>query len=180
VKKIQISVYHEDNAKRRKKLVRRMVVESESGKRLTAGRAAKIIARHFPEHGNPLIVIKVDEGWWSSRTIRPTEKCSYHYHWEHVIVHKEEHPDLWEVDESKATETVYIQLLDEGVTCYRPTKGVRIRDMVFKILAVENYDPEDEKWEFLPGSIVRCEKMILEGASESSERLVAVDLAEEE
>lgn len=72
VKKIHISVYHKDSAKRQKKLVRRLVIESESDKRMTAGRAAKIIARHFPEHGNPLIVIKVDEGWWSSRTIKPT------------------------------------------------------------------------------------------------------------
>ena len=100
MKKIHISIYHENKSKREKKLVRRMVVESESDKRMTAGRAAKIIARHFPEHGDPLIVIRVEDGWWSRRAIKPTEKCSFHYHWEYVIVHKEEHSDPWEGDES--------------------------------------------------------------------------------
>lgn len=50
--------------------------------------------------------------------------------------------------------------------------------MVFRVLKTEKYDPEDEKWEFLPGSVVRCEKKILSGASETSEKLVAVALAE--
>jgi len=30
--------------------------------------------------------------------------------------------------------------------------------MVFEVLPTDNYDPDDEHWEFLPGKIVRCGK----------------------
>jgi hypothetical protein len=69
---------------------------------------------------------------------------------------------------------IYIQLLDEGVDVWRPTEGEMIADMVFKVLPTENYDPEDEHWEFPPGTIVRCEKQILYGR-EAHEELVAVE-----
>jgi hypothetical protein len=56
------------------------------------------------------------------------------------------------------TFTIYINLLNEGVPVGRPTQGRLIRDMVFEVLPTDNYDPEDEDWEFLPGKIVKCIK----------------------
>ena len=53
---------------------------------------------------------------------------------------------------------VYVQLLGEGTTVFRPTKALRIRADVVQLLATDDYDPEDEDWEFKPGSIVRIEK----------------------
>lgn len=58
---------------------------------------------------------------------------------------------------------VYVRLLEEGTEVFRPTNAVYISNEAFKLLPCEGYDPEDEKWEFLPGSIVRCEKRVLEG-----------------
>ncbi|MHB1457635.1 MAG: hypothetical protein ACYC0V_12045 [Armatimonadota bacterium] len=74
----------------------------------------------------------------------------------------------WEV------ETIYIQLLDEGTPTWRPTTGEKKREGVYRVLPTDNYDPEDETWEFLPGTIVRCEEMILHGPrNEPTLRMVA-------
>ena len=35
--------------------------------------------------------------------------------------------------------------------------AVGLGDGLFKLLATVNYDPEDEHWEFPPGSVVRWE-----------------------
>ena len=56
-------------------------------------------------------------------------------------------------------EVVYVSLLDEGVPVSRPTTGVKLRDNVFLLEATADYDPEDETWEFPPGSIVVVELM---------------------
>lgn len=69
---------------------------------------------------------------------------------------------------------IYIQLLDEGTPVWRPTEGEMVADMVFKVLPTENYDPEDEHWEFPPGTIVRCKKQIKHN-QEAQEVLVAVE-----
>jgi hypothetical protein len=55
------------------------------------------------------------------------------------------------------TDVVYVRLLDEGTEVWRPTKGIRISDQVYMLLATADYDPETESWKFPPGSIVRCE-----------------------
>ena len=54
------------------------------------------------------------------------------------------------------TVEVYIQLLEEGTPTARPTRAIPLGNGLYKILATPDYDPEDEIWEFLPGSIVRC------------------------
>ncbi|MEQ1888990.1 MAG: hypothetical protein ABL951_07400 [Alphaproteobacteria bacterium] len=59
------------------------------------------------------------------------------------------------VDESVE---IYVSLLEEGTPTARPTLAIPLSNGLFKILPASNYDPEDEIWEFLPGSIVRCEK----------------------
>jgi hypothetical protein len=54
------------------------------------------------------------------------------------------------------TETIYIRLLDEGTDVWRPTLGRRVGPMTYEVLPTPNYDPGDEKWEFVPGRVVRC------------------------
>jgi hypothetical protein len=64
-------------------------------------------------------------------------------------------------------------LLDEGTDVFRPTLADRTSDGFYKLRSTEDYDPEDEHWEFLPGQVVKCKSMKLHGG----ERLVAVALA---
>jgi hypothetical protein len=66
--------------------------------------------------------------------------------------------------------TIFIHLEDEGVDVWRPAKAKRLADGSYRLLAAPGYDPEDEKWEFPPGSIVRCQRRKLSGG----EKLVAV------
>jgi hypothetical protein len=53
---------------------------------------------------------------------------------------------------------IYVQLLDEGTPTTRPTEAMELGAGLFKVLPVSNYDPEDEKWEFPPGSVVKVKK----------------------
>jgi hypothetical protein len=55
-----------------------------------------------------------------------------------------------------ATETVYVELLDEGTVTYRPVDAEPLGDGRFRLIATSDYDPEDETWGFLPGAVVRC------------------------
>lgn len=54
------------------------------------------------------------------------------------------------------TETIYINLLEEGSPTARPTQAESLGNGTFRVLPTPNYDPENEIWEFLPGTIVRC------------------------
>jgi hypothetical protein len=54
---------------------------------------------------------------------------------------------------------IYVRLLDEGTEVGRPTEGLDLGGGFFKILPNEHYDPEEEKWEFPPGSVVRGERI---------------------
>jgi hypothetical protein len=53
-------------------------------------------------------------------------------------------------------QTIYIKLLNEGTDVWRPTIGKRIEGNIFEVLTTEDYDPDDEEWEFTPGSTVKC------------------------
>lgn len=66
--------------------------------------------------------------------------------------------------------TIYIRLLNDGTEVFRPTSAETVDSALFKVLPTSNYDPEDETWEFLPGSVVECERRRLE----EDEVLVAV------
>ena len=57
---------------------------------------------------------------------------------------------------------LYVRLLDEGTSVSRPTKAVSLGNGLFKLLPTKNYNPEDEHWEFPPGSIV-CAKEVRKG-----------------
>lgn len=61
----------------------------------------------------------------------------------------------------KETVEVYVPLKDEGTPTIRPTQAVPMGGDLFKILPTPDYDPEDETWEFLPGSVVRCDSPTL-------------------
>lgn len=54
--------------------------------------------------------------------------------------------------------TIFIQLLNEDVATARPAPAQHISRDIYKILLPDDYDPEDEEWEFLPGDTVRCEQ----------------------
>jgi hypothetical protein len=69
------------------------------------------------------------------------------------------------LDFSNQTVTIYVRLLDEGTPTSRPTQAERVGADSFRLLATPNYDPADEHWEFLPGSIVRCEAREHDGES---------------
>ncbi len=51
---------------------------------------------------------------------------------------------------------VFVGLLDEGVDVLRPTRAVACGGSRFRLLGPEDHDPEEERWEFPPGSVVEC------------------------
>ena len=53
---------------------------------------------------------------------------------------------------------VYVRLLNEGTEVSRPTEARDLGGGLFEILPGEHYDPEDETWEFPPGSVVRIKQ----------------------
>ena len=55
------------------------------------------------------------------------------------------------------TVVVYVPLLDEGTPTLRGTQAIPLGKDLYKLLPTSDYDPEDETWEFLPGSIVQCD-----------------------
>ncbi len=70
-------------------------------------------------------------------------------------------------------EIIYVRLLDEGVDVFRPVPAERIGEFVYKLNGYDFHDPDDEIWEFLPGTTVVIEERILSG----ERSLVAVKAA---
>lgn len=58
---------------------------------------------------------------------------------------------------------VYVRLLGEGTEVFRPTPATLVSGSTYRLVAPPDYDQEDEKWEFCPGSVVLCEPKTLEG-----------------
>ena len=54
-------------------------------------------------------------------------------------------------------QTIYVQLLDEAVECWRPVEAVMVRPGVFRIVSPPP-DPRHERWEFDSGQEVACEE----------------------
>jgi hypothetical protein len=54
----------------------------------------------------------------------------------------------------KNYQKIYIKLLEEGTPTLRPTLARFLYDGLFEVLPTQDYDPEDEMWEFKPGSYV--------------------------
>lgn len=51
--------------------------------------------------------------------------------------------------------TIYVQLLDDGLPCWRPAEAEQLADGAFRIIGKP---PEDERWAFQPGDIVQCKE----------------------
>jgi hypothetical protein len=51
---------------------------------------------------------------------------------------------------------VYVPLLNEGTPVLRPTQGVKLGENLYRVLPTKDYDPDDEEWEFPPGTVVEC------------------------
>jgi hypothetical protein len=51
--------------------------------------------------------------------------------------------------------TIFVELLEEGTTCWRPVSAERISQDTYGILDAV---PDDEIWRFQPGDIVRCKQ----------------------
>jgi len=69
---------------------------------------------------------------------------------------------------------IYVQLLNEGTEVYRPVPAIEIRNNIYKLEGREIYDPEDEEWEFKPGTLVKTERKCFE------REMVLIALQEEE
>lgn len=61
---------------------------------------------------------------------------------------------------NKNNETIYVYLLDEGTDVWRPVEAEELGNNRYRIIS-KNNKPEDEKWEFMTGDIVRCESKVL-------------------
>jgi hypothetical protein len=70
--------------------------------------------------------------------------------------------------------TVMVPLLDEAVDVWRPVHAEVLPHARYRIVT-ENSHPEDERWAFSTGEVVRCEERELEGRR----ALVAVSLADD-
>lgn len=57
---------------------------------------------------------------------------------------------------ASGTVEVYLPLLEEGTPTLRPTQAIFLGNDLYQLLPTPDYDPEDEVWEFPPGSVVRC------------------------
>jgi hypothetical protein len=49
--------------------------------------------------------------------------------------------------------TIFVELLDEGVKCWRPVSADRVSEDTYRIVGSV---PQGEVWLFQPGEIVRC------------------------
>jgi hypothetical protein len=66
-----------------------------------------------------------------------------------------------------------VRLLDESTDVSRPTEALDLGGSLFRLLGgslfrllpTENYNPENEVWEFKPGSVVRLKRV--ESSSEA-------------
>jgi hypothetical protein len=66
------------------------------------------------------------------------------------------------------TETIYMYLLDEGTPVWRPVQAETLGDNLYRVIGPV---PDDEVWEFPPGSTVRGQ---MKTFSDGHEALVAV------
>jgi hypothetical protein len=51
---------------------------------------------------------------------------------------------------------IYIPLLDEGTDVWRSAEASLVGPQEYLVLQPPDYDPDDEHWEFPPGSVVKC------------------------
>jgi hypothetical protein len=71
------------------------------------------------------------------------------------------------------TETVYVELLDEGVDVWRPVQAEHLGGDLYTLIGEQ---PDSEVWPFAVGDVVRCRVQRLRG---NGNRLEAVLVAYE-
>jgi hypothetical protein len=54
-----------------------------------------------------------------------------------------------------ASVQIFVKMLDENPPRTRPTRALALGNELFELLPTTDFDPEAERWEFRPGSIVR-------------------------
>jgi hypothetical protein len=74
---------------------------------------------------------------------------------------------------SEELATIYVFLFDEGTQVWRPVQARHLGEDRYRLVTV-NSNPEDEKWEFTTGDVVRCKTRRLSGG----ECLVAYELVQ--
>lgn len=74
------------------------------------------------------------------------------------------------MDSDTKTVDILVRLLEEGTDVSRPTKATVLQNGLYKILPTVGYNPDNETWEFPPGSVVSAEKR----RDESGEYLLAI------
>jgi len=91
--RVKIQIFHENDAKGETKLVRTIWIERDSDKKLTGKKAGQILANNFSGFDNSTTrngLAKTENGWRKSRTIKPSEKCEFHYIWENAVITEED------------------------------------------------------------------------------------------
>jgi hypothetical protein len=53
------------------------------------------------------------------------------------------------------TDTIYVELLEEGTKCWRPVQAEHIDGEIYRIVGKK---PEGETWPFSTGDTVKCKK----------------------
>ena len=69
---------------------------------------------------------------------------------------------MWAAMDSN-TKIIFVRLLDEGTDVMRPVFAVHIAGNTYRINNADDYDPDSEIWEFLPGCNVRCQRHTIDG-----------------
>ena len=59
-------------------------------------------------------------------------------------------------------DTIYVALLDEGIDVWRPVEAQKVSPDSYLIVD-QRYDPRTERWEFEPGTVVRCREKNRDG-----------------
>jgi hypothetical protein len=62
-----------------------------------------------------------------------------------------------------ATVEIYVNLLNEGTSCAKPTQALVLGNGLYELLTADGYDSNDEHWEFRPGTIVRGKEELRDG-----------------
>lgn len=63
---------------------------------------------------------------------------------------------------NNAMDKVFVALLGERVSCWRPVPARHVRDGIYELLGAR---PSDEDWQFQPGQFVECEAHEFSGGS---------------
>jgi len=58
---------------------------------------------------------------------------------------------------------IFVPLLNEGTRVFRPARAISLGGTRFRLIRPSDYDPENERWEFPPGTVVECRTEKLSG-----------------